>query len=212
MTTSLEKLISIGGTALSSASPKIDPGLLAPTGRAGGDLVELLGEKNGFYAFESALHVFSTHSNGSEIGLTDWNAPELWINEYRGMAGGALFFAEDIFGGQFCVKGGGIYSFDPETGRAKILSDDLEGWARAILGNYNALTGYPLGHEWQRVNGQILAGARLVPKVPFVAGGAFSVQNLFALEAVKAMHFRSNIATQINDLPDGASIKLRVID
>ena len=97
MTASLEKLIGIGGPALSSASPTIDPNLLALAGGMGVDLLELLSQKNGFYAFESALHVFSTRSDPPEIGINEWNAPELWINEYRGMAGSALFFAEDIF-------------------------------------------------------------------------------------------------------------------
>jgi len=212
MTASLEKLIGIGGPALSSASPTIDPNLLALAGGMGVDLLELLSQKNGFYAFESALHVFSTRSDPPEIGINEWNAPELWINEYRGMAGSALFFAEDIFGSQFCIKNDGIYCFDPETGSARRLSDDLEGWARAILGDYNVLTGHPIAHEWQRVNGRIPIGVRLVPKVPFVLRGEFSLQNLFTLEAVKAMHLRGSIAVQIRDLPDGASVKLRVVD
>jgi hypothetical protein len=197
---------------LGRSSPRIDPDLLAVAGHMGDDLIGLLSEKNGFYAFESALHVFSTHPNESEIGLNAWNAPELWINEYRGMVSRALFFAENVFGDQFCMKGDGIYNFDPETGKSEKLSDDLEGWAGAILRNYKVLTGYPLAHEWQKANGRLLPGQRLIPKVPFVAGGKFSVPNLFALESLKAMRFRSNIAAQIEGLPEGVPIRFRIAD
>ncbi|WP_139366912.1 hypothetical protein [Pantoea ananatis] len=37
------------------------------------ELHELLKIKNGFYGFESALHVYPSKSIGSEIGLIEWN-------------------------------------------------------------------------------------------------------------------------------------------
>ena len=67
----------------------------------------MLRERNGFYALESALHVFPSHSSQQEIGLDKWNESALWRAEYKGVADGCLFFAEDVFGGgQFCVKDG----------------------------------------------------------------------------------------------------------
>jgi hypothetical protein len=77
---------------------------------------------------------------------------------------------------------------------------DFEGWAAAILDDFNALTGFPLAHEWQGANGQLAAGMRLVPKIPFVAGGEFSVENLCAPDSVRAMRLRGSIAVQIRDV------------
>lgn len=37
------------------------------------------------------------------------------------------FFAEDVFGGQFCIKDSKVYTFDPETGSLGYLADDIEG-------------------------------------------------------------------------------------
>lgn len=39
----------------------------------------------------------------------------------------AFFFAEDVFGGQFCIKDSKVYTFDPETGSLGYLADDIEG-------------------------------------------------------------------------------------
>lgn len=208
----LEKLIDIGGNPLSSDVPRQDENSLDTVDEKVGDLVALLGEKNGFYAFESALHVFPYRSFDVEMGLLEWNASGLWVNEYRGMASEAVFFAEDIFGGQFCIKQDGIFSFDPETAIFEHLAPNLDRWAKLIMEDYEYLTGYPLAHKWQQSQGILASGKRLIPKVPFVMGGDFSVDNLYAIDAVKAMRFRANLAIQIKELPDGAPIQWRLED
>ncbi|MCF5145083.1 SMI1/KNR4 family protein [Pseudomonas sp. PA-6-1D] len=165
---------------------------------------------NGFYALESALHVFSTRSSQHEISIFDWNENSLWRDGYDGLVDGCLFFAEDIFGGQFCIKNNKIYTFDPETGSLEFLAQDIEEWAQLLVSDYEVLTGYPLAHRWQKKNGQLAAGKRLLPKIPFVLGGGFVLDNLYSIDAVKGMKLRADIARQIKDLPDGAQIKLRL--
>ncbi|MCU1277643.1 MAG: zinc-binding dehydrogenase family protein [bacterium] len=51
-------------------------------------LAPLLSLKNGFYAFENALHVLSV-GNQDEKGLIEWNAKTLWRVDYKGMANDA---------------------------------------------------------------------------------------------------------------------------
>ena len=208
---SLEKLISSASTSLSERKPEIPNQLIALAGSLGVDLLALLQQRNGFYALESALHVFPSHSSQQEIGLVDWNENALWRNEYKGLADDCLFFAEDVFGGQFCIKDGKVYTFDPETGALDYLADDIEGWAQAIVSDYEVLTGYPLAHQWQEQNGQLPAKKRLLPKLPFVAGGEFVLDNLYLADAVEGMRFRADIANQIKDLPDGAQIKFDIV-
>ncbi|MEZ5344501.1 MAG: SMI1/KNR4 family protein [Pyrinomonadaceae bacterium] len=170
----------------------------------------MLTERNGFYAFESALHVFPSQSNGSEIGLEDWNRSTLWRDEYDGLAEGCLFFAEDVFGTQFCITKDQICIFDPETGSLEFLANTIEEWAEIVLSDFKVLTGYPLAHEWQIHHGRIPNGKRLVPKTPFVAGGKFDIENLYLCDAVESMKFRAKIAKQIKDLPDGSRITFRL--
>lgn len=203
-----EKLLSIASAPLRTDIPEISP-LLSEQGSRGRELYQWLTDRNGFFAFESALHVFPLGPGGG-LDLETWNAPPLWRSAYGDMAEGLLFFAEDAFGHQFAIRGDGIVSFDPETGKAEALSPDLEGWAERILDDYEFLTGYPLLHEWQERNGPIPSDYRLAPRVPFVAGGDFSLENLYLANSVEIMRFRASLAQQIKDLPDGAQIRLKI--
>jgi hypothetical protein len=212
MNDALEKLLDVSSDAICAVRP-----VLADNGRAfqnplTGELFEILKRKNGFYAFESALHVYSTEAVGGNVGLFEWNSPSLWIAEYGGMADGCLFFAEDIFGVQFCIKSEGIFSFEPETGALTFLSASVGEWAEKIMLDYDLLTGHKLAKSWQEANGAIASGNRLMPKTPFVLGGEFSRDNLFSLNAVKGMRARADLALQIRDLPDGASVQWKVVD
>ena len=50
-----------------------------------------------------------------------------------------------------------------------------------------------------------------MPKMPFVTGGEYAIQNLAAIEASRGMRFRGDLAVQIRDLPDGAQIRYSVV-
>jgi len=206
--TSLDKLLSNASSSLSEHEPEMLGQSRRLAGALADELLAMLCQRNGFYALESALHVFPTRSSQNEIGICDWNESALWRSGYKGLADGCLFFAEDVFGGQFCIKDSKVYTFDPETGSFEYLADDIESWAKMLLSDYEVLTGYPLAHQWQKQNGQLPAGKRLLPKVPFVLGGEFVLDNLYLADAVEGMRFRADIASQINELPDGAQIRL----
>ena len=64
--------------------------------------------------------------------------------------------------------------------------------------------------DWERANGPLAVSEHLAPKHPFVLGGEYKVENLYAVEAESDFAFRSQLAQQIRDLPDGAEVKLRV--
>ncbi|MGY2442399.1 SMI1/KNR4 family protein [Pseudomonas sp. SDO52101_S400] len=204
--TNLEKLLLNASPSLSEREPEICEHSRKVAGVLADQLFGMLCRRNGFYALESALHVFPAQSNQHEIGMVDWNESVLWRSDYRGMADGCLFFAEDVFGGQCCIKDNKIYTFDPETGGVEFLADDIESWAQILLSDYEVLTGYPLAHQWQEQNGKLPAAKRLLPKVPFILGGEFVLENLYLADAVKGMKSRANIANQIKNLPDGAGI------
>jgi hypothetical protein len=210
--TKLRKLVNLGSPARQSAP--VDRGrLVAAFGeRAGASLASLLEMKNGWYAFEGALHVLSEPGTVDEPGLIAWNRDDLWRQDYDGMADGAVFFAEDVFGTQFCLREGAVCTFDPETGAFEVMAPTLEAWASEILRDYGLWTGHKLAREWQRTHGPLPAGSRLVPITPFVTNGPFEVSNLHVLDAVKGMKLRGSLAVQIRDLPDGATIRFQVVE
>lgn len=130
-------------------------------------------------------------------------------NTYGGLADGYLFFAEDTFGNQFCLKQDGIGTFEAETGAVTRLSDSLSRWADLILEEFELHTGHRLAHEWQSRNRPLRTGERLLPKMPFITGGDYAVENLAAIDSLQGMRFRGDLAVQVKDLPDGTKIRYK---
>src|SRR5579864_1280541 len=139
--TPVEELLSVSSEPLRT-KPDALPNIFEPCA-LGQELFEMLLQKNGFYAFESALHVFPiTKDPGS--GVEGWNASELWRNEYKELAEGLLFFAEDVLQDQFCLsmKQDGVFRFTAETGQTTILANSIKEWAERIVADYKVETGF----------------------------------------------------------------------
>lgn len=208
----IDKLLSISSDSLAQRQAVLTPELLDVAGNHAQEIGALLNKKNGFFAFESALRLFPSCSSNLSIGLDDWNSVDLWRKHYSDLTDGCLFFAEDIFGGQFCIKNDAVCSFDPETGVFEGMASSLEKWAEELLNEYNFWTGYSVAREWQEKNGRLAFDERLMPKIPFVCGGQVELNNLVAISAISGMRTRANLARQIIDLPDGAQIEFKVVE
>jgi hypothetical protein len=212
---SVEKLLSIASIAtVSPAVLNVSAPIEQVSGELFQELTQMLSMKNGFYAFEGALHVFpwcNFSQKENVIGLQAWNEKKLWRDWYQELTDGLFFFAEDIFGGQFALRGDEIVSFEPESGEIEFIAPSIERWAHELLLNYAGLTGYPLAHSWQSLNGRIPIGKRLLPKTPFILGGLYEDNNLYALDAVKGMRYRGELWEQLRDLPDGTQVKLKTL-
>lgn len=173
-------------------------------------LLDALMIKNGFYAFESALHFFPLGS--CDMDLLAWNEPSAWKFAYERQDLSRLScFAENIFGEQYCLFEDKFVKFDPETGELETICESLEEWSSKILLEPNYYLGFEFAHAWQIKHGPLPSGMRLVPIKPFVCGGSFELDNLVAMEAVQSMRMRGSIATQIIDVPDGAPISFEIV-
>jgi hypothetical protein len=212
---SVEKLLSIATAPIVSSGavkePASDEWLKNESLKK---LFEMLSKKNGFYAFEGALHVLPSIDSAKQeniIGLHAWNESSLWRDWYQGITDGLFFFAEDVFGGQFALRGNEVVSFDPETAEIELLAPSFEDWTGELLVNYEQLTGYTVANAWQQLNGSIPMGMRLLPKTPFILGGSYEVSNLYAIDSIKGMRYRGELWEQLRDLPDGTPVKLSVL-
>jgi hypothetical protein len=205
--TRIEKLLSISSESLAH-TPALDSGLLQDY-PLGPELLHLLERRNGFYAFESSLHVFPiTTEPVNGMSLAEWNTDSTWRNGYADLTGGLLFFAENIFQNQYCLSASGVLRFNAETGGTEPMADSLENWADIILRDYEHETGWTFANNWQTENGPLSPGKRLMPKIPFFLGGAYSMENLWAGDAVEGMRFKADLATQTRSLPNGAKVRL----
>lgn len=201
------ELLSAGSEAI-GPGPREIPSILTRY-PLGNDVFDMLRRKNGFYAFESSLHVFPAAGEG-HIDLDAWNSEDLWRGTYNDLSAGLLFFAEDIFQDQFCLSPKGIVRFEAETGDKEHFADSLETWANLLLEDFSYQTGWRLASEWQQIHGPIPIGKRLMPKIPFFLGGEFSMDNLWAGESVAGMRAKGDLAIQTRNLPDGSKVTLRV--
>jgi len=113
---------------------------------------------------------------------------------------------------QWYLAGGAIYKFDPETGWKERSATSIEEWTERILADYRVETAWPLAHEWQVKFGRLQGGQRLAPKIPFFLGGEYVIANLYAAEQVSFLRYCGDIYRQTRDLPQGASVRLRVVD
>lgn len=205
----VQKLISLGSSQLIEEIPAY----VSLEKMPGLDKVsDLLRIKNGFYAFESALHVFPLGKADGVMDIEQWNAWDLWRYEYQEITNGLLFFAEDAFGYQFCVGETGISMFNPEDASIRHLADDIEGWAKEVLEDYEELTCYPFAHEWQKANGPLAIGRRLTFKTPLVLGGKTEMANVGDIGAIEVMRFRGELWNKIKDVPLGTPIKINIVD
>jgi hypothetical protein len=167
-----------------------------------------LQERNGFLAFESALHVRAFGSHDSYPGLLEWNDLQGWRRHYPSVPRDVLFFAEDALAGQFGISPNGIGRLDPESGKYASHSSMLDEWASRVLENYNFETGWELAHKWQMAHRPLKLGERLVPKQPFVLGGEFESDNLLAVLAGEAMERFGRLYQAIRNTPDGQRVTL----
>lgn len=206
----IRKLISIASSPLVGAETPVAVNVSMAAGARANELSAILKLRNGFFAFEGALRFFPSVSVPASYGLGEWNSNSLWRSEYGALVEGCFFFAEDVFGGQFCTQADRIWTFDPETGAREFVADSLDQWADAVLADYEVLTGHRIAHDWQAMHGELAGRERLIPKVPFVVGGEFQVSNLKAIDAAEGMRSRGNLARQLHSLPDGAQIKIQI--
>jgi hypothetical protein len=213
MADALAKLLSISSDSLLPAWRAEEEGILALFGRPGAELLDLLGLKNGFFAFESALHVFPLGTSPEVLNLRDWNAPELWSGHYGDLLPRpSLFFAQEVFGDQFYISPDGVWLFRGEHAGCELISDSIAAWADVFIRNWRYYSGYDFGHDWQVTHRPLVEGERLIPKLPFVMGGEYEINNLYAGRIVEAMRFRASFAKQIANLPDGTMVQPQVLN
>ncbi len=207
----IDRLLTYAEPALTRSAPHLPSSLWQRSFALLAELITLLNERNGFFAFEKALHIFpATASTGTQPGydLIEWNSERLWKKEFPEEVQRLLCFAEDAFGCQWALREDHICKFDPETGEATRFADNFEDWARQIVENARIETGWPLSQQWRRTHGELPAKSRMNPKRLFILGGSFALENLFAIDAAEGMRFRGEIARQIRDLPNGTKIKI----
>jgi hypothetical protein len=204
----LEQLLSISSKAF-ARTRSIS---LLLSGKPRGELEQvqsMLDTKNGFAAFESALIVFPTIDTTFAPSIDSWNEMSGWRDSYRGfIPDDVVFFAEDLFGGQFGALQSEIVRLDPESGEIHHYAKTLLDWSERLLENYPEDTGWPLAHEWQVAKGPILSCQRLLPIQPFILGGDYIIENMTLVDSHIAMENWGRLFQAVKSVPDGQVVTI----
>ncbi|MEY9944739.1 hypothetical protein ABH937_001805 [Kitasatospora sp. GAS1066B] len=207
MSSALEQL-------LTRARGPMGPAVELDFGLGDGPFAELgsvISGMNGFFLFNAGVQVFRVGEEGLGPDMVAWNSGEAWKDTYEGLADEIFCFGQDIFGVQFGIVGNeDVVRFNPETAEVERLGGSLEDWARWLLADPDVNGAAGFARAYQKRNGPLDPGQRLVPLEFFVGGGDYSDENLVVHDAVTAMRIRGPIARQVHDLPDGATLRLTV--
>jgi hypothetical protein len=206
--THLQELLKSAGGAIGGQPSQDATRSLSALGPRQQELVQLLEARNGFFAFENALHVLPISSSANpRIELQKFNFPSGWKAAYwDGCCEDILFFAINLFGILYGIQGSAIVRFDNETGNVSPMAANIDEWAGLAL-NADEI-GWSFGSRWQRDNRPLDEGQRLMPYPPFVAGGSLTVSHFKAVSIEDLLGFYGSFATQIREIPDGGQIKV----
>ena len=79
---SIDKLLAAGSSPLRRLSDTTEATFFHRFGHLGSELIHFLQVRNGFFAFEAALHVFPSGGNGDGFTLELWNRLDTWRSAY----------------------------------------------------------------------------------------------------------------------------------
>ncbi len=220
MNPAIADLLAPASFRLSKAEAVLPPFVESAAGPLAGELQALLRVRNGFYAFSNALHVFPSVSSDLSWGLRgDWNMPgrgsgSMSMSPSRWIPG--LCFAQDTFGNLFSIKEGTICRFEADDGRACPRGrDPVAKWAELIQSQRLRLwTSWPRrlsleGEAWAHPRSHQRSAAR---ERPSACGGSDASRGAgHAIDAALLLGFWGKFATQIHDLPDGATINSAIL-
>lgn len=164
---------------------------------------------NGGFFFDRSLQVYGICKGPSYHSISLVNS--IISHEYGKLAEGFTFFGQDVLGNQFAFSDKGVVMFNLETADIEVLAKDFDNWIQVVFGDLDYLTGRNLLKEWSK-NNRLGYDQRLCAKKPFLVGGEYNTENLYAQFFPTYLSSNANIAKQVHDLPDGAKIVIRITE
>ena len=169
----------------------------------------ILSQNCGFF-YRQSLHLYGHSSVNQFNDIHHINS--LLQNEFGEIITGLFSFGQDLFGNQFCfdIEKGGIVFFCSETGEREIISSGFSDWINLLHEKLEYFTGMNTLQSWI-LNNEFYFNQRLYPAIPFIMGGEYKINNLFASALPDYLKAYANITRQVDNLPDGTPVKLNII-
>ena len=165
---------------------------------------------NGGFYFNRSLHLYGFCHTPSFHNIIEVN--NFFSKEYKMIADGKFVFGQDVLSNQFAFAANGVFSINTETGDSDFLARNFSEWLELLSEDTEYLTGINLLQTWESAQYKLQYDQRLCAKKPFIIGGEYSIDNLYAQVYPKYLSSNANIARQIYGKPDGTKIIFETID
>lgn len=170
----------------------------------------IINSGNGGFFFDQSLHIFGFCNFPDFHSVRSMN--NLFKGEYGFIGQNILTFGQDVFGNQFAfdLSSFEVIFFNIETGERTVIASNFLGWVEAILHDNEYLTGIRISEAW-KINSKLEFNQRLCPKIPFILGGEYSLDNLYATSFPDFIKSNAAIAIQVFNLPNGTEFKIEIV-
>jgi hypothetical protein len=172
---------------------------------------KLLVENNGGYFYKNALHLFGAAPSISFHDISEMN--ELFHSLYQELVKGYFCFGEDLFGNLLTFHKERVYLFDIETAEFSEIASDFSKWLEVLQADLDFYCGSSITENLPEITiKKLVEGNRLCPKMPFILGGEYSLDNLVLKNYRANLEFNCDLAWQIVNLPDGTQFSIEIND
>jgi hypothetical protein len=163
---------------------------------------------NGGFFFGQSLQFYSLIREKSFRSIISVN--ELLTQEFDFLFKGLYSFAQDVFGNQFVFNDEGQISlFNIESRSCDIVAQNFKESLSILINDIDYYAGITYGKMWKGEY-ELSLDQRIQPKIPFVIGGEYKLDNFYVNNYPAYLSYNADIAKQIYNLKDGEKVKLRI--
>jgi hypothetical protein len=168
--------------------------------------------RNGCLAYRGALHVRGACLQPAWHSLRNaMSGAQSFQALYPQLDPECVPFAEDAFGDQFLLRGTRVWHLTAETGEVAEVASSVEGFFDEVLTDIAGVLGYEPTRAVNLVGGELVAGKLISVYPPFVLDAGDAGRSFRAVEALEVRASLAAFAAQIRELPDGATVQIKVV-
>lgn len=177
------------------------------------ELAAALHGRNGCIGYLGGLHIRGAcRAPGWHSLRHAWEGPDALHALFPEVAASDVPFGEDAFGDQFLLRGGRVVRLSGELGEITDVADSLEALLAGLLADAERVLDYQPLLNFHREGGELRPGQLLAAYPPFVLAAEGSERQLRAVDAVERRRFLADLAGRLHGLPDGAEVRMKVVD
>ena len=175
------------------------------------DLIEVLWQVNGFVAYAGGLHVRGMVEEPSWHSLDRYWSGEMALHEvFRDVQPYDVPFGQDFLGNQFLLRDSRVFRLRADTGELKPLDLDLAHFLEACREDPVEFLSLHLLAEFHQEHGMLEPGNLVHTMPPLALRQEDAKIAMRAVPADNAVSFLASFARQIQDLPEGTEVNLRL--